>query len=95
MVFARGSHLAHQAALSNGSWARLPASLSGLLEVLRFYQRLGDQSQQARPTLQPGDLVVFSKCTVHTSSGLATLRRPRYAWQLRFFADPEVSSHTL
>ena len=32
-------------------------------------------------------------CTVlqvHTCSGLNTARRPRHAWQIRFFSEPQV-----
>ena len=40
------------------------------------------------PTLELGDAVVFSKCTVHATSGTNTARAKRLAFQMRFASSP-------
>ena len=87
MVVARGSHHLHQEMLSNGSWSKFSGSNSGQLRLLEFYREVGETFPLLRTRLAPGDLVLFSMCSVHTSSGVNSLARQRYAWQVRFIAD--------
>ena len=89
MVLARGSHRVHRQLVENGTWDRFRSSVSGQLEVLALYTGLGRASQVLRPELHPGDVLVFNKCLVHSSSGVNSLGRRRYAWQARFFTDPQ------
>ena len=42
------------------------------------------------PVLEVGDVLIFSKCTVHSSSGFNTKQMKRHAWQIRFFTDPQM-----
>ena len=87
MVVARGSHRLHQEMLSNGSWKRYSGSNSGQLRLLDFYRQVGETFPLLRTRLDPGDVVLFSKCSIHTTSGLNSLARQRYAWQVRFIPD--------
>jgi len=89
MVFSEKSHKLHQEVISNGTWANFQSSISGLLQVLGFYKHIGETFPQVRPTLNVGDVVIFSKCTVHSASGTNSLGRQRYAWQIRFLTDPQ------
>ena len=87
MVVARGSHHLHQEMLSNGSWRNYSGSNSGQLRLLDFYRQVGQTFPLLKTRLEPGDVVLFSKCSVHTTSGINSLARQRYAWQIRFVAD--------
>ena len=87
LVVARGSHHLHQEMLSNGSWRNYSGSNSGQLRLLQFYRQVGETFPLLRTRLEPGDVVLFSKCSVHTTSGINSLARQRYAWQIRFVAD--------
>ena len=87
MVVARGSHHLHQEMLNNGSWKKYSGSNSGQLKLLDFYRQVGETFPLLKTRLEPGDVVLFSKCTVHTTSGLNSLARQRYAWQVRFIND--------
>ena len=79
--------------------------VGGQLEVLKMYRSIGETFPAEAPNLDVGDALVFTKCTVqsflisyfclynhqvHTCSGSNTLRRPRHAWQIRFFSEPQV-----
>ena len=88
MVVARGSHHLHQEMLSNGSWrSRYSGSNSGQLRLLEFYREVGETFPLVRARLEPGDVVLFSKCSVHTTSGVNSLARQRYAWQVRLITE--------
>ena len=43
----------------NGSWARHEGSLSGHTELMRFWRRLGEESEVLAPRLEPGDVLVI------------------------------------
>ena len=90
MIFARGSHKAHLKAIQDGTWSKYSNSISGLLALLGFYRDLGESHEVSAPTLEPGDVVIFSKCTIHSSSGSNTRKIPRHALQMRFFTDPQT-----
>jgi hypothetical protein len=90
MVLAKGSHHVHRQLVQNGTWSQYQASVSGQLQVLDLYMRLGRTSEIIKPVLHPGDVLVFDKCLVHSSSGVNTLGRRRYAWQARFMTSPQV-----
>ena len=89
MMFASKSHKIHQEIISNGTWASFQSSITGLLEILGFYKSIGETYPIEKPTLHVGDVVIFSKCTVHSASGINSLNRQRYAWQIRFLTDPQ------
>ena len=61
------------------------------MKILRMYRDMGQRLPTFSPSLNLGDVLIFSKCTVHTCSGDNSLRLPRQAWQLRFFSEPQVS----
>ena len=87
MVFSKQSHILHDELIRNGTWGKIQSKISGLLDILTFYKSIGTSLPQSRPTLSTGDVVIFSKCMVHTTSGLNTLHKTRYAWQIRFFTE--------
>jgi len=89
MVFAEKSHKLHKEVIRNGTWAKFQSSISGLLQILSFYKNIGETYESVRPTLNVGDVVIFSKCTVHSASGVNSLGKQRYAWQIRFLTDPQ------
>ena len=89
LVLSNKSHKLHQEVISNGTWANFQSSISGLLQILGFYKHVGETFPQVKPTLNVGDVVIFSKCTVHSASGLNSLGKQRYAWQIRFLTDPQ------
>merc|ERR1712013_780388 len=68
MIFGRGSHKAHLKAIQDGTWSKYSNSISGLLALLGFYRDLGESHEVSAPTLEPGDVVIFFKCTIHSSS---------------------------
>ena len=74
----------------NGTWAGHGVSVGGQLSILNMYKHLAHTRPHASPRLGVGDMVVFSKCTVHTCSGDNTLGRPRHAWQIRLFSEPQL-----
>ena len=90
MILAQGSGKEHYKAITNGSWKSFQLGVSGQLELLKFYNTLGENSPSYAPILEVGDVLVFSKCTVHTSSGVNTRRLKRHAWQIRFFTDSQL-----
>ena len=90
MIFARGSHKAHLQRIQDGTWSKYSKSVSGLLALLGLYKDLGDSHEIEAPTLEPGDVVIFSKCTIHSSSGVNTMNIPRHAMQMRFFTEPQT-----
>ena len=61
MMVARKSHLEHWNYIKNGSWDQHEDSLSGHLEFLKFWRRLGDQCDTLAPTLELGDVLVINK----------------------------------
>ena len=69
LVVARQSHNLHQQLVTNGTWASYLGSLSGQLRILQLYKHIGDTFPLLRTQLDPGDVVLFSKCSVHSSSG--------------------------
>ena len=73
LVVARQSHNLHQQLVTNGTWASYQGSLSGQLRILQLYQHIGNTFPLLRTKLDPGDVVLFSKCTVHTASGIIHL----------------------
>ena len=90
IIFARGSHKDHFQAIQNGTWSQYSKSVSGLLALLGFYSHIGETHEVVSPTLEPGDVVIFSKCTIHSSSGVNSMQIPRHALQMRFFTDPQT-----
>merc|ERR1712126_472736 len=90
MVMARGSHKIHREVLENGTWTSYSSSVSGQLQVLSLYTGLGRDLETVSPSLEPGDILVFNKCLVHSSSGVNTVGRRRFAWQARYLAAPQV-----
>ena len=90
MIFARGSHKVHWDVVSNGTWRQYGVGVGGQLSILNMYKHLGDTYPQVSPSLKVGDMVVFSKCTVHSCSGDNSLGRPRHAWQIRMFSEPQL-----
>ena len=90
MIFARGSHKAHLKAIEDGTWSSYSKSVSGLISLLGLYNTLGESHPLEAPSLDPGDVVVFSKCTIHSTSGVNTMKVPRHALQMRFFTDPQT-----
>ena len=90
LLVAKGSHAEHLKIVKNGSWSRFGPGVQGQLELLSLYRHLGETSPHFRPSLSVGDVLIFSKCAVHSSSGDNTARASRHAWQLRFFSEPQV-----
>lgn len=110
MMVARRSHHDHMEYIRNGTWDRHEGSTSGHLEFMRFWRHLGVTSETLAPTLNLGDVLVFSKvnsstgnqfsdshfqCTVHSASGDNSGRRPRQAWQIRFVTDPQSAEKAI
>ena len=60
------------------------------MRVLNMYRAMGETHPVTAPSLEVGDVLVFTKCTVHTCSGSNTLGRPRHAWQIRLFTEPQL-----
>eukprot|EP01044_Picomonas_judraskeda_P007271 COSAG03_NODE_773_length_5911_cov_7.551961_4_plen_160_part_00 len=60
------------------------------MSILGKYKAMAEapDANVAAPTLQLGDAVLFSKCTVHTTSGVNTVGAPRRAFQMRFASNP-------
>ena len=44
--------------------------VGGQLRVLNMYKAMGESHQVVAPSLRVGDVLVFTKCTVHTCSGI-------------------------
>ena len=61
LMVARQSHDHHMTYINNGSWDQHQGSLSGHIELLRFWRQLGDTSDTWSPTLQLGDVLVMNK----------------------------------
>ena len=110
MMVAKRSHHDHMEYIRNGTWDRHQASTSGHVKFMRFWRYLGGTSEILAPTLQLGDVLVFSKvvsftrnffseslfqCTVHSASGDNSGRRPRQAWQIRFVTDPQSAEKAI
>lgn len=89
LILAEGSHRLHEEMVENGTWNSYTSSISGQLQVLNLYKRLGGLGRTIKPTLHPGDVLIFNKCLVHSSSGVNTLARRRWAWQVRFLSAPQ------
>ena len=83
LVVARQSHAQHLQIVQNGTWTRLGSGLRGQLEILALYRQLGETSEHFSPSLAVGDVLIFSKCAVHSSSGDNSARASRHAWQIR------------
>ena len=90
LILARQSHAQHLEIVRNGSWSRLGSGVQGQLEILALYRHLGETSDHCSPSLEVGDVLIFSKCSVHTSSGDNSVRASRQAWQIRFFSEPQI-----
>ena len=90
LVVAKQSHLQHLEIVQNGTWSRLGSGVQGQLEILGLYRQLGETSDHYSPSLAVGDVLIFSKCSVHTSSGDNSARASRHAWQIRFFSEPQM-----
>ena len=90
LILARQSHAQHLEIVRNGSWSRLGSGVQGQLEILALYRHLGETSDHFSPSLEVGDVLIFSKCSVHTSSGDNSDRASRQAWQIRFFSEPQM-----
>ena len=90
LILARQSHAQHLEIVRNGSWSRLGSGVQGQLEILALYRHLGETSDHFSPSLEVGDVLIFSKCSVHTSSGDNSVRASRQAWQIRFFSEPQM-----
>ena len=90
LILARQSHAQHLEIVRNGSWSRLGSGVQGQLEILALYRHLGETSDHFSPSLEVGDVLIFSKCSVHTSSGDNSARASRQAWQIRFFSEPQM-----
>ena len=43
----------------NGSWGRHEGSLSGHTELMKFWRRLGEESEVLAPRLELGDVLVI------------------------------------
>jgi len=75
---------------SFSSWFTKPA------DFIVWMSRLGREGEAAgkvqAPKLNFGDAIVFSKCTVHSTSGLNTLRRARRSLQFRLVVEPSAAS---
>ena len=69
LVVAKQSHAEHLQMVQNGTWSRLGSGVQAQLEILDLYRRLGETSDHFSPSLAVGDVLIFSKCSVHTSSG--------------------------
>ena len=95
MGFSEKSHILHREMIMNGTWGSFQSKISGLLEILGFYKSVGTSFSQSKPTLNVGDLVIFSKCMVHSPSGINSLGRQRYAWQIRFFTEEQPAAEGL
>ena len=66
MMVARRSHRDHMEYIRNGTWDRHEGSTSGHLEFMRFWRHLGMTSETLAPTLNLGDVLVFSKVNSFT-----------------------------
>ena len=66
MMVARRSHRDHMEYIRNGTWDRHEGSTSGHLEFMRFWRHLGETSETLAPTLNLGDVLVFSKVNSFT-----------------------------
>ena len=69
MLVAKQSHAHHLEIVNNGSWERFGRGVRGQLEILELYRHLGESSDHFSPQLKVGDVLIFSKCAVHTCSG--------------------------
>ena len=69
MLVAEKSHAIHLQIINNGSWERFGKGVRGQLEILELYRQLGESSDHFSPRLEVGDVLIFSKCAVHSSSG--------------------------
>ena len=90
LLLARESHAEHLKIVRNGSWSKFGSGVQGQLQILALYRHLGETSEHFSPSLAVGDVLIFSKCSVHTSSGDNTARARRHAWQIRFFSEPQL-----
>ena len=64
MMVAKRSHRDHMEYIRNGTWDRYQTSTSGHVKFMRFWRYLGGTSEILAPTLQLGDVLVFSKVSV-------------------------------
>ena len=84
LVLVNGSHHEVAAMVADGMPKMLPA-------IPRF-RTIGEAADAkgavVSPTLELGDAVLFSKCTVHAASGINTARAKRMAFQMRFASSP-------
>ena len=61
MMVASKSHIQHEQFINNGSWNKHQGSLSGHVELMKFWRRLGDSCPTLYPTLELGDVLVMNK----------------------------------
>lgn len=90
MLVSKGSNKPHKEIIQNGSWDASSGRLSGHVELMKFWKRVGESLPRVEPVLDVGDVLVMSKCTIHSASGVNTMRRSRIAWQIRFVSDPQT-----
>ena len=69
MLVAKHSHREHLNLVSNGTWDSFGTGVKGQLEILDMYRRMGETAEHWGPSLEVGDVLVFSKCAVHSCSG--------------------------
>lgn len=85
LVMARGSNRLLEQMINNKSLTP-GVGMRGQLNLLNMYKSIADSYPVYGPSLSVGDVLVFSKCTVHSCSGSNRLKLPRHAWQLRLIS---------
>eukprot|EP00092_Neocalanus_flemingeri_P069992 GFUD01085857.1.p1 GENE.GFUD01085857.1~~GFUD01085857.1.p1 ORF type:complete len:398 (+),score=55.59 GFUD01085857.1:115-1194(+) len=89
LVVLKKSHKIHEEMIDNGTWFENQGSVHGQRLNLEFYKSLVKTHEKEEPTLNPGDAILFDRCTVHSASGVNSRNIRRNSWQIRFFADPQ------
>ena len=89
LVVLKKSHKIHEEIIKNGTWFDQQGSVLGQVSLLKFYKTLEKTLHTEEPTLNPGDVILFDRCTVHSASGVNSRKIRRNSWQIRFFADPQ------
>ena len=75
--------------MENGTLFAMQGSVGGQVSLLKFYKTLENTLTKKEPSLNPGDVIIFDRCTVHSGSGVNTRKVGRNAWQIRVFAEPQ------
>ena len=89
LVVLRKSHKIHEEMMENGTLFASQGSVAGQVSLIKFYKTLENTLTKEEPSLNPGDVILFDRCTVHSSSGVNRRKVGRNSWQIRFFADPQ------